>query len=46
MQRKYSVAKIELRAIVKTLKEFKRDTMGPTYKCLLTTKKKISYKML
>ncbi len=30
---------IELLAIVKT-EEFKRDTKGPTYKCLLTTNKK------
>ncbi len=30
-QCKYSVTKIELLAIVKTLKEFKKDAMGPTY---------------
>jgi hypothetical protein len=30
-QRKYSVTKIELLVKVETLKEFKRDAMGPTY---------------
>ncbi len=31
---------IELLAIVKTYQKFKRDTKGPTCKCLLTTNKK------
>jgi hypothetical protein len=38
-QRKYSVTKIELLAIVKTLKDFKGDAMGPpNQKCIVTTK--------
>ncbi len=36
-QRKYSVTKIELLAIVKTLKEFKRMLWGQQKKCLLIT---------
>ncbi len=31
-QCKYSITKIELLAIVKTLKEFKKDAMGPKHK--------------
>ncbi len=37
-QRKYSVTKIELLAIVKTLKEFKGMIWGQSIKCLLITK--------